>query len=230
MRFSIFTLLIVTVSTVYSAEREQRDSVRREQSLLAEAVDSSMTGGIASPRGFSTSFGRTESKSGLSGYSSLNYDFWVGFGYNISPDILAEMRIYTGSETTTPAHIQPVTGKFDYGGGAILLTYRFFHGASLRPYLTGGYELATILTSASKPILSAPGSGSSGYNGRGIQLYAGLEYYISEVVSLEGNTAYRRLEYFDLIVNGTNLGHRAVLIDDSFGISVGCNIHFNFVP
>ena len=230
MRLPLLSLLIVAVSTVYPSDREQRGSVRTIQSPLVEATDTSVTRGVASPRGFSTSFGRTESKSSLSGYSALNYDSWVGFGYNISPDILAEMRIYTGSETTTPAHIQPVTGKFDYGGGALLLTYRFFHGASLRPFLTGGYELATILTSASKPILSVPGTGSSGYNGRGLQLYAGLEYYISEYVSLEGNTAYRRLEYFDLIVNGTNLGHRAVLIDDSFGISVGCNIHFNFVP
>ncbi|HUL45377.1 MAG TPA: hypothetical protein VLY03_13565 [Bacteroidota bacterium] len=216
------------VSLGFSSERDHRDIGTGRYSATMEIEDTSVENHVlSSPRGFTTSIGRTQSRSSFTGYSHTNYDFWIGFGYNLSPDILAEMRIYTGSETGSVEHVQPVVGKFDFGGGALLLTYRFLHGGTWRPFLTGGYELGTILTSAPQ---SGPGSGTSGYNGRGLQLYAGLEYYVNEHLSLEGNTAYRHLDYVDPIINANNLGRHAIQTDQSIGISIGCNIHFNFVP
>lgn len=184
------------------------------------------------PHGFTTSFGREQYYSSLTKYQSANYDFAIGFGYNISTQFLVGIKIYTGEENSAKDITQPVYGKFDLGGGAILLTYRLIDNGRWRPFITAGYELTTILTGVTQNTSfgSLPVTGTSGYNGSGFHSYIGTEYYVSKNFSLEGTITYQYRQYAGLIVNSDNLGNRVTLIDNSFGIELGCNIHFNLLP
>jgi len=184
------------------------------------------------PRGFTTSFGRTIYYSSFSNYITGNYDFTIGFGYNISPQLLLGIKIYTGEEYSNTDRTHPVAGKFDLGGGAILLTYRLFDHGCWRPFITAGYELSTILTSAvqNTSIGSLPVTGTSGYNGMGLRTYAGTEFYISQNFALEGSMTYHYQQYTGLIINSENIGNKVTLADNSFGVGLGCNIYFNLLP
>ena len=184
------------------------------------------------PHGFTTSFGRAQYYSSLTKYQSANYDLTIGFGFNISPQFLVGIKIYTGEENSAPAQAQPVSGKFDLGGGAILLTYRLTGNGRWRPFITAGYELSTVLTAAQQNTSfgSTAITGTSGYNGSGLHSYIGTEYYVSENFSFEGSITYQYRQYAGLIVNSDNLGNKVSLNDNSFGIELGANVHFNLLP
>ncbi|HMD13360.1 MAG TPA: hypothetical protein VKI62_01900 [Bacteroidota bacterium] len=184
------------------------------------------------PHGFTTSFGRALYYSSFTKYQSANYDFTVGFGFNISPQFLVGIKIYTGEENSATDQTQPVSGKFDLGGGAILLTYRLIDHGKWRPFITAGYELSTILTGA--PQNTSFGSlavtGTSGYTGSGLHSYIGTECYLSENFSFEGSFSYQYRQYTSLIINSNNLGNVVSFTDQSFGVTLGCNVYFNLLP
>lgn len=184
------------------------------------------------PRGFTTSFGRAQYYSSLTKYQSANYDFTIGFGFNISTQFLVGIKIYTGEENSAKDQTQPVSGKFDLGGGAILLTYRLVDYGRWRPFITAGYELSTVLTAAEQNTSfgSLAVTGTSGYNGSGLHSYIGTEYYVSKNFSFEGSITYQYRQYAGLIVNSDNLGNKVTLTDHSFGIELGGNVHFNLLP
>ncbi len=214
--------LLLQAVVSYQGDAKPHVLVLRQDSVQV-ASDSS------SPRGFTTSFATTAYYSSLSNYVSGNHDFSIGFGYNISPQILAGIRVYAGMQQTSTAYTQPIAGRFDLGGGAVQLTYRFLSSGPWRSFVRAGYELSTILTSETQAGSGGTGT-TSGYNGRGFQLYTGVEYLTTPRIGIEGNIMYRRRQYTDLIIAGQNLGSRAAFNDNCYGVSLGCNLNFNFLP
>ncbi len=179
------------------------------------------------PRGISTTFGRTFYRSSFTNYASPDYDFYVGFGYNITPSYLVGIKIYTGGEDVGGRGTAQLAGKLAFGGGALEVTHRFLHEGTFRPLATVGYELITVL-------LSQPNSGLNsngyGYNGRGLNLQAGVEYYPASVVSIESDIVYQYRVYGDAIVNGDFQSLPGRVIDRVIGFNLSCFVHFNIVP
>lgn len=176
-------------------------------------------------RGFSTSLGRTSYVSSAGEYASGDYDFWLGFGYNITRRLFLGIRIYTGAEGTSPFRTFPYSGKFSLGGASVNVAWRFPVDRRFQFFTEGGFQLSTILAAYG----NAAG-GSSGYNGRAGQLSFGGEYFLHDSFSLHGEVLYRHRHYIDVIVDGENKGNRATFMDNDYGVGIGCNLYFDLLP
>ncbi len=179
------------------------------------------------PRGFSAFAGRTFSYSSFSNYVDPGYDFYLGFGYNASPRLFLCLKILTGAITSVSAQTQPLAGKFAVGGGMLELIYRFAGEGRYRPLVSAGYGLTTILTS---PLNSGLNSSASGYNGRVLNLQAGVDYYPSRFLSFAAAFDYQYRYYSDFVNDGDFQPVSRTTIDRVFGLNISCFVHFNLVP
>jgi hypothetical protein len=212
----------------------QADSSGRAQQPAADSLggrisadsalaptSSSMKSSAKDHKGLALLVGYERYHSSLSSLTAGNFNVFVGAGYNITSRFFADLKIYTGTEHTDEAKTSLVSGDFALGGGAIELTYRLFGDGTIRPSITGGYDLATILSSQQS---------SSGYNGHGYHLQLGGEYLASEFLSVEVSAVYKYRRYKELIINGDSRSIPDPIIDHSVGLNVGCSIQFNSFP
>lgn len=182
--------------------------------IPSEAQDSSGDG----PRGLTTSIGTTLSGSSLAPPSSNDLEVYVGVGYNINPRFLVVLKVLTGREELDSLKVQPYGGRFELGGGEIVLKYRFFEAGSFRPMVSVSGGLCTDL------------EGSSGYHGQFARLGAGGEYFIISGISIEGDFWFRYRRWGRVITDGQFEQWSLSAIDRSFGVSLGCNLHFGLFP
>lgn len=230
MKHSLLFLFLMLVPRFESAARQATtdpeaawqiaDSLRGNDSITADETPPL--------KGFTTSAGRTSYVSSIGNYSSADYDFWFGFGYNLTRRLLVGIRIYTGSEQTSPDKTFPFSGKFSMGGGSVNVLWRLPITPRLQPFLEAGIQLSTILSSAGN--VGATTGQTSGYNGRAVQISAGTEYFLYDSFSLHGEFLYRHRHYIDVIVAGENMGNRSTFMDNGYGIGLGCNLYFNLIP
>jgi hypothetical protein len=170
------------------------------------------------PRGISMLAGRTLNYSSRSGYAAGNYDFYLAAGYNITPSLLVDLKIYTGTDHLDAGPGVPVSGKFADGGGSLELLYRIAHASPVHPVIAAGYDLATVLST------------QSGYNGDGFHIQAGAEYMFLKNFSVELEAVYHYRRYSSLILGGEASDMDQPLIQRVFGINLGVAVHLAITP
>jgi hypothetical protein len=182
---------------------------------------------LAFPRGISTTFGRMEYYSSLSNYNQANYEFFIGLGYNITPQYLAGLRVYTGSESVIVPKAYSFLGPLAVGGVALELRYRFTDAGKWRPTIAATGELVTLLTGGEN---SGDNSTGSGYNGKAVGAQAGIEYYLNRNFAFSLNAIFKYQTYHDLILGGNFSGTPNVGIDRFFGLTLSTYINYNLLP
>ncbi|MFI5251355.1 MAG: hypothetical protein ACHQQQ_02890 [Bacteroidota bacterium] len=176
------------------------------------------TSQVPVPRGFTTLIGYSPSFASLSSYMNLANTFYVGFGYNVTSSNMINIKIYTGNERIDDQTVLLKPAKFALGGGSVEWMHRFGNFSSIHPVAIIGYEIATILNN------------QSGFTGSGEHVELGGEYFVRDNYSVTLTAVYRRRFYDQLILAEENQGNVVGYLDQAFGISASCLIHFNLTP
>ncbi len=223
-------LLAIALSSiaVRAVAKSNHDSVTKSASDSTQNAEAPLPGpDIPYPSGLATSFGMTVYYSALSGYSQSIDEYDIGMGYNISPQFLVGLKVFTGREVIGSAYSTPVSGTLALGGGEVELMHRFSGSCLFRPTVGVSVQLATVLTPGNS---SGENTTGGGYNGKGFSVQAGGEYYVSRNISIAMNVIYTYRQYHDLILGGEFHGTPDVGIDRMFGLNLSALVHYDFLP
>ncbi|MGA2624046.1 MAG: hypothetical protein ABSF91_09350 [Bacteroidota bacterium] len=227
-RTTLLLAFVLSSCPVHAAAKTNHPSITEAGSDSAQHAGPPSSGldGVY-PSGLSTSIGVTKYYSSLSDYSLSIDEYEIGMGYNISPGFLVGLKIFTGTERIGAANATPVAGTLALGGGEIEITHRFSGNSIFRPTAGVALELATVLKPGNS---SGQNTTGGGYNGRGLSIQAGGEYYVSRNMSFAINVIYTYREYRDLILGGEFRGTPNTGIDRMIGLSLSGLVHYDFLP
>ncbi len=216
MTILVLTAVLICVSSL-SAAGGRNPGLRLTPEDSMNTVDVE-TGNLADyPRGIFTTFGRGEFYSSLSSYSHVDYESYIGLGYNVTPINLFTIKIFTGSEQVSADHSWPVLGALAIGGAGLEYRHRFIESGTWRPSAAFSGELTTLLTSGAN---SGDNGTSGGYNGKALGVQLGLEYFLNRNFSFSVNAFCKYRTYNDLILGGDFKGAPNIGADRIIGLSL----------
>jgi hypothetical protein len=119
-------------------------------------------------------------------FKSGEYAFSLGAGYCIGYHFSIGLNIYTGGQTIPAEEFKPISGRLSLGGGGIEVTFIPVAAGDVRPYVTIGYGLFTLLSTDGL---------RAGYNGGGLQAGAGAQFEFSRYFSSQAGLRFGCIRY-----------------------------------
>lgn len=99
-------------------------------------------------------------------YRDGGYTVALGVGYQFSRRICLSLLVCTGRDQIPQSATVPIGGMLEIGGAGVEGTVFFVRGGTIRPFVTAGLALYTILK---------PDQSGIGYNGNGFSIGLGVQ-------------------------------------------------------